>query len=107
MLKFIVLGLIVGLFILSIAALIAVGLCIGIAHLMIYFIPTLDLATTLVPSAILTTTFIIMFGNVFKFWYGEKTKRILSAYEDDWDEENDYEEPEPPIETKPRSGKKN
>ena len=104
MLPFIVLGLIVVLFILSIAALIAVGLCIGISHLMIYFIPTLDLTTTLVPAAILATTLIVVLGSVFKLWVSESIKMRLPVYEEDeYDEEDD--EPEPPAETKPRSVK--
>ena len=98
-------ALIVVLFILSIAVLIEVGLCIGIAYLMIYFIPTLDLASTLVPAAILATTLIIMLGSVFKLWVTETIKTGLPGYyeEDEDDEEDD--EPEPPTRTKPRSTK--
>lgn len=104
---FIVVVLIVVLFILSIAVLVEVGLCIGIANLMIYFIPTLDLATTLVPAAILATPLIIMLGSMIKRWVTESIKIGLSGYyeedEDEDDEEDD--EPEPPTVSKPQSTK--
>lgn len=97
--------LIVVLFILSIAVLVEVGLCIGIAKLMIYFIPTLDLATTLVPAAILATPLIIILGSTIKFWVTESTKIGLSGYyEEDEDDEED-EEPELPTVSKPQSTK--
>jgi len=102
---FIAVVLIVVLFILSIAVLVEVGLCIGIANLIIYFIPTLDLATTLVPAAILATPLIIMLGSMIKRWVTESIKVGLSGYyeEDEDDEEDD--EPEPPIISKPQSTK--
>ena len=53
-----------------IITLIAVGLCIGIAHLMIYFIPTIELVNALVPAAILTTVLIVIFGEMIKSWVG-------------------------------------
>ena len=76
-----------------IIALIAVGLCIGIAHLMIYFMPTIELVNALVPAAILTTVLIVVFGEMIKSWVGNawaESQSILSDYyyEDD-DEETD------------------
>lgn len=53
-----------------IIALIAVGLCLGIAHLMIYFMPTIELVNALVPAAILTTVLIVVFGEMIKSWVG-------------------------------------
>ena len=84
-----------------IIALIAVGLCIGIAHLMIYFMPTIELVNALVPAAILTTVLIVVFGEMIKSWVGNawaESQSILSDYyyEDD-DEEDD--EPECPAST--------
>ena len=83
------------LLIVFIIILIAVGLCIGIAYLMIYFIPTLELTNVLVPAAILTTVLIVIIGNVFKFWATENAKnaRILLSDDDDYE---DDDEPEPP-----------
>jgi hypothetical protein len=102
---FIAVVLIIVLFILSIAVLVEVGLCIGIANLMIYFIPTLDLATTLVPAAILATTLIIILGSVIKLWVTESIKIGLPGYyEADEDDEED-DEPEPPTVSKPQSTK--
>jgi hypothetical protein len=87
-----------------IIALIAVGLCIGIAHLMIYFIPTIELVNALVPAAILTTVLIVVFGEMIKSWVGNawaESQSILSdySYEDEDDEEED-DEPEPPPVTR-------
>ena len=79
-----------------IIALIAVGLCLGIAHLMIYFIPTIELVNALVPAAILTTVLIVVFGEMIKSWVGNawaESQSILSDYY--------YEdEPEPPPVTR-------
>ena len=87
-----------------IIVLIAVGLCIGIAQLMIYFIPTLELTNVLVPAAILTTVLIVMIGNVFKSWVSENAKnaRILLSDDDDYEDDDD-DEPEPPPVTTIRS----
>ena len=89
-----------------IIALIAVGLCIGIAHLMIYFMPTIELVNALVPAAILTTVLIVVFGEMIKSWVGNawaESQSILSDYsyedEDDDDDEED-DEPEPPPVTR-------
>jgi len=101
MLLYIAFGLFVVLFILSVAVLIGVGLCIGMANLMIYFVPALDLATTLVPAAILATIPLIALGGLFKLWVTEGIKRRLPAYEEDEDDD-EYDEPEPPTETKHR-----
>ena len=90
----------------SIAVLVEVGLCLGMAHLMIYFIPTLDLAATLVPAAILAATLIIMFGGLLKLWASEIIQTGLPGYyEEDEDEEEEEDEPEPPVVTKTRSTK--
>jgi hypothetical protein len=62
------------LLVLFITSLIVVGLCIGIAHLIVYFIPTIDLNNALVPAAILATVFIVMLASVFKFWITEYIK---------------------------------
>ena len=86
-----------------IIVLIAVGLCIGIAYLMIYFIPTIELVNALVPASILTTVLIVIIGNVFKSWVTENAKnaRILSSDDDDYEDNDD--EPEPPPVTTIRS----
>jgi uncharacterized membrane protein YqjE len=86
-----------------IIVLIAVGLCIGIAYLMIYFIPTLELTNVLVPAAILTTVLIVIIGNVFKFWVAENAKNARILLSDDDDYEDDDDEPEPPPVTTIRS----
>jgi energy-coupling factor transporter transmembrane protein EcfT len=86
-----------------IIVLIAVGLCIGIAQLMIYFIPTLELTNVLVPAAILTTVLIFMIGNVFKSWVSENAKNARILLSDDDDYEDDDDEPEPPSVTTIRS----
>jgi len=80
-----------------IIALIAVGLCLGIAHLMIYFIPTIELVNALIPAAILTTVLIVIFGGMIKSWVGNawaESQSILSDYYEDDDE------PEPPPVTR-------
>jgi len=95
---------VVALFALSVIALVAVGLCIGMAYLMVYFVPSLDLPATLVPAAILATTVILMLGSVFTAWFSagiRNTYPSLYAYNDDEDEEG-YE-PEPPTVTRTRS----
>ncbi len=83
-----------------IIALITVGLCIGMANLMIYFIPAIALADALVPAAILVTVLIVTFGGMIKSWIGNawaESQSILSdySYEDD-----DDDEPEPPPVTR-------
>lgn len=85
---------IVVLLLLLISALIVVGLCIGIAYLMIYFIPTISLANALVPAAILAAVLIIMVGSTFKAWVTQGIKNTLMPLSD-YDEEYD-DEPEPP-----------
>ena len=87
-----------------IIALIAVGLCLGIAHLMIYFMPTIELVNALVPAAILATVLIVVFGEMIKSWVGNawaESQSILSDYyyEDEDDDEED-DEPEPPPVTR-------
>jgi hypothetical protein len=82
-----------------IIALIAVGLCVGMAHLMIYFIPTIELADVLVPAAILTTVLIVIFGGIIKSWVGNawaESQSILSDYYEDEDDDEEDDEPEPP-----------
>jgi len=88
-----------------IIALIAVGLCLGIAHLMIYFMPTIELVNALVPAAILATVLIVVFGEMIKSWVGNawaESQSILSDYyyEDENDDEEEDDEPEPPPVTR-------
>jgi len=86
-----------------IIALIAVGLCLGIAHLMIYFMPTIELVNTLVPAAILTTVLIVVFGEMIKSWVGNawaESQSILSDYSYEDEDEEDEPEPEPPPVTR-------
>ena len=82
-----------------IIALIAVGLCLGIAHLMIYFIPTIELVNALVPAAILTTVFIVVFGGMIKGWVGNAWAESQSMLSDYYYEDED-DEPEPPPVTR-------
>ena len=79
-----------------IIALIAVGLCIGIAHLMIYFMPTIELADALVPAAILATVLIVIFGGMIKSWVGNAWADSQSILSDYSYEDEDDDEPEPP-----------
>ena len=91
------------LLIVFIIALIAVGLCIGIAHLMIYFMPTIELVNALVPAAILTTVLIVVFGEMIKSWVGNawaESQSILSDYSYEDEDEEDEPEPEPPPVTR-------
>jgi hypothetical protein len=86
-----------------IIALIAVGLCLGIAHLMIYFIPTIELVNALVPAAILTTVLIVIFGEMIKSWVGNawaESQSMLSDYYYEDEDEDDDDEPEPPPVTR-------
>ena len=90
-----------------IIALIAVGLCIGMANLMIYFIPTIELVDALAPAAILTTVLIVVFGGMIKTGIGnawaESTSMLSGYYEDEDDEDEDEDEddePEPPPVTR-------
>jgi hypothetical protein len=95
---------VVALLALSVIALMAMGLCLGIAYLMVYFVPSLDLPVTLVPAAILATTVILSLASVFKAWFTagiRNTHPSLYGYDDDEDEE-EYE-PEQPVVAKFRS----
>src|SRR5450631_3673880 len=83
-----------------IIALIAVGLCIGIAHLMIYFMPTIELADALVPAAILATVLIVIFGGMIKSWVGNAWADSQSILSDYSYEDEDDDEPEPPPVTR-------
>jgi hypothetical protein len=97
---------VVALLALSVIALMAVGLCIGMAYLMVYFVPSLDLPVTLVPAAILATTVILMLASVFKAWFTagiRNTHPSLYGYDDDDDEDEEGYEPEPPVVAKFRS----
>ena len=92
----------VALLALSIVSLLALGLCLGMAHLMVYFVPALGLADTLAPAAILTTTVIIMLASAFKavFLAGINNMGLPSYGNDGDDEEYDEDgedEPEPPA----------
>ncbi len=70
-------------------ALISVGLCLGIAHLIIYFSPTLDLVSVLVPAAILTILVWYTYIRMFSFFAALPTHED----DDDDDDEDDYHEP--------------
>ena len=97
---------VVALFALSVIALMAVGLCLGMAYLMVYFVPSIDLPVTLVPAAILSTTVIFTLASVFKAWFTagiRNTPPSLYGYNDDDDEDEEEYEPEPPTVTKARS----
>ena len=77
----------------------------GIAHLMIYFIPTIELVNALVPAAILTTVLIVIFGGMIKGWVGNawaESQSILSdySYEDGDDDDDEDDEPQPPPVTR-------
>jgi uncharacterized protein YacL len=60
-----------------IIALIAVGLCIGIANMMMFFIPTITLVSALVPSAILAAVIMVIFGGIIK------NAMLNDSYEDE------------------------
>jgi len=83
-----------------IIALIAVGLCLGIAHLMIYFMPTIELVNALVPAAILTTVLIVVFGEMIKSWVGNAWAESQSILSDYYYEDDEDDEPEPPPVTR-------
>ena len=88
-----------------IIALIAVGLCLGIVHLMIYFMPSIELVNALVPAAILTTVLIVVFGEMLKNWGNAwaESQSILSDYS--YEDEDD--EPEPPPVTRSHPNRNN
>ena len=96
-----------------IIALIAVGLCLGIAHLMIYFIPTIELVNALVPAAILTTVLIVVFSEKIKSLVGNawaESQSILSDYyyeDEDEDDDDEEDEPEPPPVTRSHPNRNN
>jgi len=71
-----------------IVALISVGLCLGIAHLIIYLSPSLDLVSVLVPAAILTILVLSIYIRMFMF-----IAAIPTDDDDDGDGEDDYHEP--------------
>jgi len=96
-----------------IITLIAVGLCLGIAQLMVYFMPTIELVNALVPAAILTTVLIVVFGEMIKSWVGNawaESQSILSDYSysyEDEDDDEEYDEPEPPPVTRSHPNRNN
>lgn len=92
-----------------IIALIVVGLCLGIAHLMIYFIPipTIELVNTLVPAAILTTVLIVVFGEMIKSWVGNAWAESQSILSDYYEDEEEDDEPEPPPVTRSHPARNN
>ena len=84
------------LLVLLIIALISVGVCIGIANLMVFFIPTIQLIDALIPAAILATFIIFTLAGLIKNFMGvawEESRSLLYDYEED---ENDDDEPPPP-----------
>ena len=90
-----------------IIALIAVGLCMGIAHLMIYFMPTIELVNALVPAAILTTVLIVVFGEMIKSWVGNAWAESQSDLSDYYYEDEEDDEPEPPPVTRSHPNRNN
>jgi len=70
-----------------IVALISVGLCLGIAHLIIYLSPSLDLVSVLVPAAILTVLVLTVYIRIFSFI------AALPTDDEGEDDEDDYHEP--------------
>ena len=95
-----VLSIAVILLVVFIIALIAVGLCLGIAHLMIYFMPTIELVNALVPAAILTTVLIVVFGEMIKSWVENAWAESQSDLSDYYYEDEDDDESEPPPVTR-------
>ncbi len=79
------------LFFLSIIALTAVGLCIGVAQLMVYFMPDIGLANALTPSAILASLLMFTLTGALKLW----AKSYMMFPE----EVETDDEPEPPAVT--------
>ncbi len=93
-----------------IIALIAVGLCLGIVHLMIYFMPSIELVNALVPAAILTTVLIVVFGEMIKNWgnaWAESQSILSDYYYEDEDDDEEDDEPEPPPVTRSHPNRNN
>jgi membrane-bound ClpP family serine protease len=69
------------LFLLTAVFLITIGICIGIANLMMLFIPSLTYVDVLTPSAIISTIFIISFGVIVKAFFNSMYPIDSSEYE--------------------------
>ena len=93
------------LLVLFIIALMTVGICIGLGHLMIFFIPTLELNNALTPAAILTTILTLIIASTLRFWISDAIRKVplvvphRSNYDDD-DYDDDDDDDEPPVVTK-------
>ena len=81
------------LIILSLTALVVVGIFIAINHLILFFIQTLELTQVLVPSAILSTVMTIQLGAVFIAWF----KRPSFEGNNNYDENEEQEEESAPL----------
>lgn len=66
-------------------ALVTVGLCIGMAYLTMYFIPSLNWGVALVPAAILTTALLFILGAAIQLWL--KTPLLSLGYNEDGEPE--------------------
>ena len=87
------------LLVLLIIALISVGVCFGMANLMVFFIPTIQLVDALIPAAILATVVVIRLGGLIKNFMGsawEESRSLLYDYDYDYEEEDEDEDDEPP-----------
>mgnify|MGYP006274108977 CR=1 FL=1 len=69
------------LFLLIAVFLITIGICIGIANLMMLFIPSLTYVDVLTPSAIISTIFIMSFGVIVKAFFNSMYPIDSSEYE--------------------------
>ena len=76
-------------FVFSIFLSIVVGLFVGVVYLIMYFMPIVDIADTLLPAAILTTVPIIMVSNVFKELISETLNKSDLYYDYDSDSSDD------------------
>jgi membrane protein implicated in regulation of membrane protease activity len=84
--------------VLAITALAAVGLCLGIAYLMIYFVPDLTLVNALIPAAILTTSLLVLLARIWQLWIKASA---VSDYHNDYDDDYEDDKPLPPIIVRP------
>jgi hypothetical protein len=76
-----------------IVALISVGLCLGIAHLIIYLSPSLDLVSVLVPAAILTVLVMIIYYKIAMFIFTFPSFSPPPDDEEEYDDDDEYHEP--------------
>ena len=69
------------LFLLTAVFLITIGICIGIANLIMLFIPSLTYVDVLTPSAIMSTIFIMSFVLIVKAFFTSMYPIDSSEYE--------------------------